>query len=335
MNYGQNMMNSFKAVFAFLLLSSSLFPLACNLRQVQKPDLVFGVLSDIQYCDCAPRHDRHYRSSVSKLRAAVDSLNQHQVDFVIQLGDLIDRRVESTDTVLQILSALRMPVYSVLGNHDVFQQPAEFKKRIKAENSYYDFVRGSWRFIVLDGNEISVLAHKQDSPDYRKAMRMLEKMQAEEKLNAQEWNGALGSDQIHWLQQRLVRAQEMNQKVVVFCHFPVAPADAHNLWNDSLIVDLLSSFPNVVAYMNGHQHRGNYIKQNNIHFITFHAMVDTPDRNAFAIVRLFQHVIEIKGFGREPHRLLAILKEHDRLPLASEHDSASAGSEVLETGVKK
>ena len=60
----------------------------------------FGVIADVQYADCENRLDykqenwRYYREALSRLKDAVHVWNSapggHRVDFVLQLGDLID-----------------------------------------------------------------------------------------------------------------------------------------------------------------------------------------------------------------------------------------------------
>jgi hypothetical protein len=39
--------------------------------QTQKPLFSFGIIADVQYCDCEPVGTRYYRSSLSKLAEAV------------------------------------------------------------------------------------------------------------------------------------------------------------------------------------------------------------------------------------------------------------------------
>ena len=71
----------------------------------QKPIFSFGIISDVQYCDCEPAGSRFYRLSADRLREAVNSFRNNSVDFIVNLGDLIDRDYESFKPVLEILDS--------------------------------------------------------------------------------------------------------------------------------------------------------------------------------------------------------------------------------------
>jgi hypothetical protein len=77
------------------------------------------------------------------------------------------------------------------------------------------------------------------------------------------------------------------------------------MWDSERIVELLASSSNVVAYLNGHDHVGNYGMAGACHFVNFKGVVDTETENAFAIVEIYTDRIEIRGFGREVSRTLA------------------------------
>ena len=98
--------------------------------------------------------------------------------------------------------------------------------------------------------------------------------------------------------------------MILFCHFPVYPENVHNLWNASEVMAVVRENRSVVAYMNGHNHAGNYGRLANRHFVTFKGMVDTDD-TAYAIVNVHADRLEVKGFGRQ---------ENMTLPLAGNGD---------------
>ncbi len=78
-----------------------------------------GVFADCQYCDCETGGNRFYRNSLSKLNNCLGEFNKDQLDFVVGLGDLIDRDFESFRAVNAILGKSNSPVYQVTGNHDL------------------------------------------------------------------------------------------------------------------------------------------------------------------------------------------------------------------------
>lgn len=79
--------------------------------------LTAGFISDPQYCDCNPTTTRKYRLTLQKLPEAIDTLNKHQPDYVITLGDVIDKYYASYETILPLYDSLKVPHHFVLGNH--------------------------------------------------------------------------------------------------------------------------------------------------------------------------------------------------------------------------
>ena len=270
------------------------------------PLFSFGVIADAQYCECDPAIGRYYRNSTDKLADALQTLNQHDLAFILDLGDLIDRDFSSFDTVLKVYEQSNFQVYRTLGNHDFSVadgQKSEVANRLGLDQAaYYDFVYLGWRFIVLNGNEVSTFAHPSGSEEARAAAEKLEALEKRGAVNARPWNGGISQQQLSWLESKLEAAKQEKQKVIVANHFPVYPENSHNLWNDSELVDLLIRYPQVVAYFNGHNHAGNYGQKEHIHFLNFKGMVETEDENSFARVEVFTDRLEVKGHGRESPR---------------------------------
>ena len=67
------------------------------------------------------------------------------------------------------------------------------------------------------------------------------------------------------------------------------------MWDDQRVVDLLSGFNNLVAYMNGHNHAGNYGSTGGKHFLNLKGMVETPAQTAYAVVEVYPDRLEVKG----------------------------------------
>ncbi len=273
--------------------------------------LRFGVIADPQYAEAPPHPTlgRYYTNSLDKIRDAVAALNGNDLRFVVTLGDIIDRDVASYERILPIYRTLRHETRFVLGNHD-FDVAPEHRGRVPSllgmEGPYYDFALAGTRFIVLDGNDVSLFAPPTDDPRRTLAAERLEQAKAAGFVNAKPWNGSLGVAQFAWLERRLQAARTAGERVVVLSHYPVAPDNPHNLWDAGRITALLARQPHVIAYFNGHNHAGNYAERDGIHYVTFHGMVDTPASSAFAIVEIAGNRLEIQGFGREPSRSLTL-----------------------------
>ena len=270
----------------------------------EKYKFSFGAIADCQYCNVPNRGSRQYSFSAGKLEECIKELNTHDLKFVIHLGDFIDRDYDSFDKVLPTYQSLKMPAYHALGNHD-FDVADKWKskvpKRMGMQARYYDFVLEDWHFIVLDGNDVSFHAYPKDSSEYREA----EVYYQENKIQSPKWNGAVGKEQVAWMRKILEAAEVTAEKVVIYCHFPVYPADPHNLWNAEEIVSILEKFSCVKAYINGHNHKGAYGIKNGIHFLTLKGMVET-EINAYSIISIHHNRLIINGHGRETNRSLLI-----------------------------
>ncbi|UCG28759.1 MAG: metallophosphoesterase [Bacteroidales bacterium] len=269
--------------------------------------LSFGVISDIQYCDCETMGTRHYRNSLHKLKQCLEELNRQELSFIIDLGDKIESGLASYDSIIKIYNTLDIPLFHVMGNHDYLvedEEKSQINELLKIENTYYDFKLESWRFIILDGNEISLVANPENSPGYRRARQIYDQLKSQQAINAVEWNGAIAREQIIWLKDRLKYAKEHGEKVIIFCHYPVYPEMVYNLWNNTRLLSIIGRSDNVIAYISGHNHEGDYGLSRSKHYITFKGLVETPDEISYAIVHLFSDRIEIEGGGRESDHIL-------------------------------
>ena len=266
----------------------------------------FGVIADCQYCAVEGQGVRKYSQSPAKLTNCVAHFNTLPLEFAIHLGDFIDRDFKSFDVLNPIYSQLSMAKYHVLGNHD-FSVADEFKAQVPDKMGmparYYDFAIQGWRHVVIDGNDVSFHAHPKGSEKHAAAALYYET----NNLKAPKWNGAVGPDQLAWLRTVLKKADENKESVIIYCHFPVYPVNGHNLWNAEEVIALLEEFPCVKAYMNGHNHKGNYGEKNGIHYLTFKGMVDT-EQTSYAVVKVSRERLNVVGFGREEGRELEIKK---------------------------
>ncbi|MGB3585141.1 MAG: metallophosphoesterase [Tunicatimonas sp.] len=275
---------------------------------VVEPIFSFGVIADVQYCDCPPTEVRFYRKSTDKLEECLTMLNKQDLAFTLDVGDLIDRDYPSFEIILQEYQQAKAQIYRTLGNHDYSVEPewlADVPKRIGLPASgYYDFVHDNWRFIVLNGTEVSTYAHPPGSEAFQQAEKLMEELEKEGKSWAKPWNAGVSNQQLRWLEQRLKKARRANQKVIVMGHYPLYPEDPHNLWNAEEVITALEQSGNVMAYFNGHNHAGNYGQKKGIHYLNFKGMVDTPDQNTFAAVHVHTDHLQVQGFGREDSREL-------------------------------
>lgn len=273
------------------------------------PIFSFGLLADVQYADddTNVELDRHFRASVAKLRAAIETFNDHDLDFVVHLGDLVDHDLNNAGPLLEIMATSTAPVHQVLGNHDFASttsprgrsDPAAVIMAYGMDAAYYAIDRPGWRFLVLDTNEVGVIEHPPGSDGAADGEALLARLRQQERPNANPWNGTLGTEQRNWLGEQLQQAASEGVRAAVFAHHPVFPDHHDNLLDDHELRDWLAGFEALTVWFNGHQHAGGYGNYRGIHFLTLHGVVQSTS-NAYAVVRVHPDRIVITGYDRQP-----------------------------------
>jgi len=288
------MKHLFFSLIAIVLLQSSF--------SQTEPVLKIGLVADPQYANKLAVGSREYRESCRKLEEAIDTFNEQGVDFVQNLGDIIDGDWENYDSIIPVYRELDPDIenHHLLGNHDFAIDSSRLTSLLETLSMpgyYYSNVREGWRFVVLDATDYAFYSqvlhgHSIDQVEsYYDAVRS--------QPNHFTWNSAIGPEQQNWLKQQLDSAGLLGQKVIIFSHMPVRPLGREeNLWNDYEIIGIIENHPQVVAYINGHNHQGDYILKNGIHYITIHGMVEVGS-NSYGILEIFKDYMILKGFGNQ------------------------------------
>ncbi len=295
---------SFSGKLPFSIYAVGFLAMLMTSLSADASPLEFGVIADCQYANIENKGARLYRSCPQKLADAVNNFNDSNVEGVFHLGDFIDIHYESFQTLFSISKKLNVPLYHVLGNHDYSvanKYKADIHRLLGMPARYYSFTRKNWRFVVVDGNDVSTFGWPKESEEHRRNMHLYK----EKYQNEETWNGGIGEIQLKWLASELQIADDLKQHVVILSHFPVYPEDRHNLWNADEVLDLLTNYKSVRAWFNGHNHSGNYAKFSGIHFVTFNAMLDTEE-TAFSRVKFSDTNIEIIGTGKQGSMSLEI-----------------------------
>lgn len=271
----------------------------------------FGVIADIQYADAEKKGARDYRNSLSKLEKCVNEFNRHDLAFVINLGDMIDHDYISFDKPLAILGNLKTQLYNVTGNHD-FEVDDQFKsqvrKRLGNKNGYFDFKINDMVFIVLDGSDVSTFSYVKGSEKYNTALIKSEELKKKGFNNAYTWNGGIGYKQLEWLRKLLNKADKLNNKVIIFCHWPLLPENGTQLWNNQEVLNLINTHPCIVAWIAGHHHAGGYEKSENIHHLTLKGLVEARTETSYGIIDVYSDKLLLKGYGDQNDQVLEISK---------------------------
>jgi manganese-dependent ADP-ribose/CDP-alcohol diphosphatase len=289
-------MNKLAYLFTLLAMVGSLMTQA----QQPKPILRIGLIADIQYADAETRGTRYYRNSLTKLRSCVEDLNHRNVQFSLNLGDIIDRNAKDLDSVLIILKKLRKPVHTTTGNHD-YHGTTENKilyKKLGMPAEYYAFKQKDWLFIMLNTNEVASYANISGTWKEKELRTMVDSIKAAKGANAAEYNGGISSRQLKWLDSLLAIAQKQKQKVLIFSHHPLDFSRGFTALNSRDILSIISKYQCVKALFAGHHHSGDFGYHANIPCITLEGMVETSDQNAYGILELYQDSLQVKGIGR-------------------------------------
>lgn len=263
------------------------------------PALRFGLLADPQYADIEADHEknRYYRHALHKLPPIIGQLNQQPLDFVVTLGDLVDRHWEDYAALLPIYQRLQHPHAVVMGNHDALSLVDRLAD-VPLPKSYYSFRLPGWRFVVYDGNDISLYC---SGAERQQAETMLAELVKNQQPQAQPWNGAVGSQQWQWIEQQLQQAQASDERVIVFGHYPLAPHTTHILWNGPQLAALFCRY-RVRACFAGHDHRGGYARIGDTEFFTLQGLLDGAEAAPFAVVEMIGDVLKVTGYGGEISR---------------------------------
>jgi len=115
-------------------------------------EISFGVVADCQYAPVDNDDSaRHYRRSMDKLRVAVDTFTEHDVDFIVHLGDFVDRSLSHVAAVEAIADTAAAPFWHLLGNHDLDAAGGDLAAAMNAlamDRPYYSRTLGRHRFIA-------------------------------------------------------------------------------------------------------------------------------------------------------------------------------------------
>lgn len=273
----------------------------------RRPALRLGLVADVQFADRDAGKTRFYRQSLGKLTEAVEHFNGLDLQCCINLGDLIDKGWESFDEVLKPLAKSRHAFHHLLGNHD-FGVPDELKarvpKRLGLKRRYYSVPANEFCLVMLDTTDVSPYAQAAHSRATAEAEAERKRLAATGAVNAERWNGAVGTRQLKWFDDTCRQAARAGRKVIVFSHHPVYPAGVHCEWNSEALLKVVAGNRNVVAWINGHDHAGACGIRDEVPFVTLKGMVETEATNAFAVAHLYSDRLELVGHGREPSREL-------------------------------
>jgi predicted MPP superfamily phosphohydrolase len=114
------------------------------------------------------------RTPVPLIRAAIEAANRFQPDLVVLTGDYVCRSHAEVAGMRAYLGGLRAPVVAVLGNHDVWVDPAGVAAALRGHG--YEVLENAWTEVRLRGVPLAVVGigdHHTRRDDVRAAVRGL------------------------------------------------------------------------------------------------------------------------------------------------------------------
>lgn len=223
--------------------------------------------------------------------------NKENPDFVVNLGDSIedvnDKEVDiqSFRKFLSMLAKLKMPSYTLIGNHDIRTLNAkEIAKLLGYKEMYYSFDFKSFHFIALSFDMVGDHTH------------ILKDITAR-----------VPSEQLSWLKADL---KQTDKPTIVFIHYPLAEDDMKgNFWfeaepqyalleNREEVRIILETSKKVKAVFSAHQHWNKFHVHNKIPYFTVTSPIENFKNEGIAsetytIVELNNDAVAVKVIGNE------------------------------------
>jgi len=314
------MTKAIMVIFLFLTVLAVTAPIMQPAAYANE-NIRFGIITDIHHTNKADTAKRKYSCAYTKLQRFIYQMEAEQVDFIIELGDLVDtlecgkEATENLAEVEQVFTSFPGPVYHVTGNHEFDDLPRDlFLNSIKNSGipqgqTYYSWNSNGVHFIVLDASYTIDPPHKPFD-------------MARPEGPFRNWQDAyIPAAEIAWLENDL---QENQLPVIIFTHQTLHNKDTeeHNIKNSSVIRKMLEEDGKVMAVFSGHYHKGDYAAINGIHYLVLKGNVEVHEPgtlaegghiigcdpvtdNQFAVVEISRAdnggmTLSVQGYGHQP-----------------------------------
>lgn len=254
-----------------------------------KKPIRIGLMTDLHYADKPEYGSRFYRETLDKLDEASTEFLVSRIDFVVELGDLIDK-ADTVDTEQSYLKTINKKFsmiakdrHYVLGNHCVDTLTKDdFLDGVEQKESYYSFDRNRFHFIVLDA------CFRKDNEPYGGG----------KKFEAADSN--IPPKEIEWLRGDLKANRK--KKTIVFVHQRLDTLSNFGIRNAAEIREILENSENVLAVFQGHSHQNDLTDIGGIHYCTLRAMVEGSgdENNGYSIMEIAPNgTIQVNGFRQQ------------------------------------
>lgn len=215
----------------------------------EKSVIKIGIIADV--------HDEPQR-----LQTFIDKAKTEKPDFIIQLGDMSNGKVESNKEMLAVWNSYPGKKYHVLGNHELdHATKEEIIKRQEMPGTHYSFDCGEFHFIVLDCNFI---LKDGQYVDYANANYYINKS----------FRDLINPEQVAWLKEDI---NKTDKKVIIFSHETfddITIRGSNPVPNRMEVRDVIREINNnapegemkVIACFAGHDHLDHYNQIDGVHY---------------------------------------------------------------------
>jgi alkaline phosphatase len=255
-----------------------------RVRGQDAPAVRFGLVTDVHYGDKPQLGTRFYRESLGKLSEGVERLREGHVDFLVNLGDLVDAATD-VDTerawlkqAAATLAGVGAETHCVLGNHCVQTlRKEQFLAVVGAKRSYYSFDRHGIHFSILDG------CYRKDGVSYD--------------AGNFDWKDTeIPEEQRAWPRRDLEAA---SAPLVVFVHQRLDSDYVYSVASAVEIRRILEESRKVAAVFQGHSHKNNYREIDGVPYCTMRAVVQGSgaENSGYALVSVYRNgAVAVEGF---------------------------------------
>ena len=213
------------------------------------PRALRGDLSPVRFGVCADVHKDIMHDADERLGTFVKAMTRRKADFLVQMGDFC-QPIEKNRSFMNVWRSFKGKTVDVIGNHDmdgnVTRETTLAYMGLK--RGYDTFIRGGFRFIVLDGND----KHDKAPSGYPRH---------------------IGAAQRRWLTRTL---SETREPVVVFVHQSLQ--NATGIDNGPEVRAILEAankqagWGRVLACFSGHHHLDDVVPVNGIPYVQVNSM---------------------------------------------------------------
>lgn len=221
----------------------------------------FGLINDIHHTNYVNTYPNIGDNS-QRIKNFINSSKSNNSDFAIFIGDMVHDNKDPIETQLnsnELINNLNtfynnatlynfsMPIYFVLGNHDVRASNKSVVNNLSMPSNYYYFDIRNWRMIILDAQ------YNLDGTN-------------KSSIDVDYSEGYIPQIELNWLNSTLDDANNNSKNVIVFVHQNPTISGIYGINNSNTITNIIEFLhPNLVkSVLYGHSHSNEYLFQNNV-----------------------------------------------------------------------